>query len=93
MLFLQCSPNPDVCIALGIAALLRDYILEFTHYLWITIEASRQTPTIKYSGQEPLSMTEYEIQGETHTAAELAKLRQFLETPEGQTKLARIKSK
>ena len=93
MLLLQCSPNSDVCASLGIAALLRDPILQFSHYVWFTIESSTHTPTIKYSGQEPLSMDEYDHQGDTYTTAELEKLRAYLQTPEGQTKLAKTKRK
>lgn len=93
MLFLQCSPNTDVCIAFGIAAFLRDYILDIAHELSITIEGSRQIPTINYSGQLPLTDDQYTLQGKIHTAAHLEKLREHLKTPEGKTKLDKIQAR
>jgi hypothetical protein len=90
MMLLQCSPNLDICIALGIAALLRDHILDLGHYLWITLEASRQTPSYLYSTQQPLTTDAYTHQGQVHTAAALKELRDYLQTPEGKAQSAKI---
>lgn len=90
MLFLRCSPNADICIALGISALLRDYILELSHYLWITFEASKQSPSYIYSGQRPLTDDDYSHQGQIHTAAALKELRDYLQTPEGKAQSAKV---
>lgn len=90
MLLLRCSPNTDICIALGIAALFRDHILDLSHYLWITWEASKQTPTHLYSGQQPLTNDDYSHQGQIHTAAALKELRDYLQTPEGKAQSAKV---
>lgn len=90
MMLLQCSPNLDICIALGVAALLRDQILDLGHYLWITLEASRQTPSYLYSMQRPLTADAYAYQGQIHTTAALKELRDYLQTPEGKAQSAKI---
>ncbi len=64
--------------------------MTLSHEMWILLEASRQTPTIKYSGQQPLSMDEYHLQGEIHTAAALENLQRYLQTPQGKAELSRI---
>jgi hypothetical protein len=90
LMLLRCSPNPDICVALGMAALMRDHILDWSHYLWITLEAAKQTPSSQLSGQRPLTADDFAHQGQVHTTAALRELREYLLTPEGKAQAAKV---
>jgi hypothetical protein len=90
MMLFRCSPNPDICVVLGICALMRDHILDWSHYFWITLEAAKQTPSYLYSSQKPLTADDFTHQGEVHTAAALKELREYLQTSEGKAQAAKV---
>ena len=124
----------DLATVMVLVALNSDALSQWLLTVWITAEASRQTPSYEHSGQEVCALTpimskrisevpltpilsqtlsvhcticghfcislsmyeqlinadEFRLQGQMHTQAALADLRQYLSTPEGKATMYRV---
>ena len=92
ILFLHCSTNLDVCFALGIAAWMRNYILQLSDRLFTSNKTGKiELVENRFINHIPLS--EFHRQGIDKAKKELEKLKEYLLTPEGQAKYQKIQKR